>query len=274
MGRGSGDLDHPVKDRRDELVASVAAIVHDRLLPGLDPAPRALLLVGSYAEGWANHTSDIDIVAVVPQPEDRRLRMTHTAHEIGDRIVDVVSITETALRGRLDRLDTIYRTGAYIGEGLVTRLAAAVVLHDADGVGQSIVDAARSYTPSPSTFDELLRTALSFYHDAMGAMGSGDPATATLMARMAATVTIDLALLADGERSLKPKWHLRRLRREGREDLIDRYERAVQVDAADRHTGLRALADLDQLLCHVLEIDSLHDLGSSPFIERITTNAG
>ncbi len=106
-----------------------------QVIPRCRHRVRSLLMIGSAAEGHANASSDIDLIAVVPET-GRRLRTAEHGFHLNDRPVSVTYVTEGSLRRRLKRLDAIYQAGGHITEGVVTRIANAVVLFDPDGVGE------------------------------------------------------------------------------------------------------------------------------------------
>jgi hypothetical protein len=233
------------------------------VVPCLERAA-ALLLVGSHAEGNANPASDIDLIAVMP-PQPRRSRIRKQELEVNGRIIGVDYVGVEQLRRRIRALDLVYRSGTYAYDAHATRLADAILVYDTDAVGQSLVDLARRYQPSPGTLHEIGRASLTFYQDVMGSLEKHDPETAILMARQAATVAVDCFLLQRGFRSLKPKWHFRRLKQAGAASLVARYKRVFGLDeAADHLQALRTFAELDRLLCEVLQINNIHEFEGSP----------
>jgi predicted nucleotidyltransferase len=227
---------------------------------------RSLLLIGSVAEGHANQTSDVDLIAIVARARDG-FRMVERALEFHDRAVSILYLTETMLRRRLGRLDAVYRSGGHLTDGIATRITNAVVVYDADGVGASLVQAARRYTPSPETLREMFRIALGFLHDALGSRGARDYSTAVLMARAAAAVAVDCYLLDRGERNLKTKWHLRRLERMGATPILEQYRRVLGVPEPSQTQADAAIHEVERLLCAVLQVPSLDRHQASPLLE-------
>ena len=225
------------------------------------------MLVGSHAEGNANQASDIDLIAVEPSEWRGRLRTGEL--EVQGRIIGVIYIGAKQLRRRIAALDTVYRAGTYGWDGLATRLSEAVLVYDTDGVGCALIEEARRYQPSAGALREVARAALTFYQDVMGSLNQRDPETAILMARQAATIAVDCFLLRHGFRSLKPKWHFRRLRQVDAPSVIVRYRRVLGLDeATDHRQALRALAEVDRLLCEVLQIDNIQEFERSPLWAR------
>jgi len=244
-----------------DAAAPPLTFIREKVLPLLG-APLATLLVGSHAEGHATPASDIDLVAVVQ--EGQRARVRTREMEVGGRIVGVTFIAPSQLRRRIDRLDTIYRTGGHVVDTLATRMAEAIVVDDI-GAGRALVELARRYVPSRGTLHEIARVALTFYQDALGSLEVGDHESAVLMARQAATIGVDCFLLRHGFRSLRPKWHLHRLREAGADRLLAHYRR-VQGLAGDRESvhAVLVFAELDRLMCAVLQIADIRDFERSP----------
>jgi hypothetical protein len=244
-------------------------LVRRAVVPLLDPRPEAVLLGGSHAEGNANASSDVDVIAILSSrrgpSELRRYGL-----EVEGNVVGVTSLTVESLRAGLEDLDQTYRSGAYPTDDLATRLAEAVAVYDPDGTGQALIEEARRFVPTPETYEELVKASLSFYQDALGSLSTGDAETAILAARQAATIAVDIYLLKDGARSLKPKWHLRRLRARPAHNILARYRRVLALERTDKKKALRVIADMDGLLCEVLGIDSLKEFGNSALTSRRT----
>jgi hypothetical protein len=228
---------------------------------------RALLLIGSLAEGFANAASDIDVIAIVADPPRGRFRVCEHPIEHAGRPGSIMYLTERMLRRRLATLDKLYRAGGHLTDGLATRVANARVVFDADGVGAALITAANSYRPSADTLREMMRICLGFLHDALGSRAAGDHATAILMARQAASAAVDCHLLDRNQRNLKPKWHLRRLQALGSRGVLEPYRRVLGVDQADGGQSARAVEDAQRLLCEVLHVSDLRNYTQSPLFE-------
>jgi hypothetical protein len=223
---------------------------------------RAVLLMGSQAEGFANEASDIDLIGITDN-RGRRLRTREHPVECAGRPGSIIYVTEKSLRRRLASLDALYQAGGHLTDGLVTRLADARVVHDPEGIGATLVSLAGEYRPSPETLREMVRISLGFLHDALGSRGAGDHATAVLMARAAASVAVDCFLLDRNERNLKPKWHLRRLQRAGANEIIEPYLRVLGLDRAEPDDATRAVEEAQRLLCAVLRVPDLRNHAAS-----------
>jgi hypothetical protein len=228
---------------------------------------RALLLIGSLAEGFANASSDIDLIGIVGDPSRGRFRAREHAFEHDGRPGSIMYLTERMLLRRLATLDTLYRAGRHLTDGLATRIANARVVFDADGVGAALVTRARDYRPSGDTLREMMRICLGFLHDALGSRAAGDHATAVVMARQAASAAVDCHLLGRNQRNLKPKWHLRRLRTLGSHDVLEPYRRVLGVERADDEMSTRVVEDAQRLLCEVLQVSDLRNYKGSPLFE-------
>jgi hypothetical protein len=247
----------------DELVRFLRREVLVRL-----ERPAALLLVGSHAEGNANAASDVDLIAVTTRRR-RGGRIRKESLDVQGRAIVVKHVGADQLRRRIGTLDLIYRHGRQSVDSLATRIAEAVVVHDTDGIGRSLVAEARRYQPSAGTLREFARASMTYYQDVLGSIDNHEPETAILMARTAATFAVDCLLLQRGFRSLKPKWHLRRLRRAEAPSVMARYRRVLGLDQDTAELQARqAFAELDQLLCEVLQIDSIEHFEQSPLWNR------
>ncbi len=236
-----------------------------KVLPYCRHPVRSLLLIGSVAEGYANASSDIDLIAIV-SGNGRRFRMTEHGFQLDDRPVSVLYITEPMLRRRVNRLDALYRGGGHITDGIATRIANALVLFDPEGIGQALVSDARRYAPSPATFREIIRIALGFLNDALGSQSAADYGTAVLMARAGAAVAVDCFLLGRGERNLRSKWHLRRLARLGATPILDPYREILGLDTMTASDADRIIRQTERLLCAVLQITTLDRFNESPLL--------
>jgi hypothetical protein len=237
--------------------------LRSEVVPSLDRTA-ALLLVGSHAEGNANRASDIDLIGVV-LAERRRWRIRKQELEVGGHVIGVDYLALEQLRRKIRDLDLVYRGGTYGFDAHATRIADGILVYDTDGVGQSLIAEARRYQPSVGTLHEIGRAALTFYQDALGSLDQGDAETAILMARQAATAAIDCFLLHRGCRSLKPKWHFRRLRKAGADNLVERYRRVIGLNGESDHLqAVRTFAELDRMLCEVLRIGDIRDFEDSP----------
>jgi nucleotidyltransferase-like protein len=228
---------------------------------------RCLLLIGSFAEGLANAASDIDLVAIVPEP-DRRFRVTERGFDLLGRPASVLYVTESILQKRLERLDTLYRTGGHITDGLATRIANAVVLHDSDGVGRRLVFEARRYTPSRAVLQEMMRVALGYFNDAIGSRGDADYGTAAIMARTAASTVVDCVLLERGERNLRQKWHLRRLARVDAPQVLAAYLDVLGLHEFTADDADHAIRQTERLICAVLQVPALDRFRESPIFAQ------
>lgn len=235
----------------------------DDILPRCRFETRALLLIGSLAEGLANASSDVDLLAVASRAP-RGPRLVEDAFEWRGRPVSVTYISEPALRRRLRTLDRLYVDGGHLTDGVATRIANARILHDPGGVAAPLVEAARRFTPKPETLQEMMRIAFGFLNDALGSRAEGDLATAALMARAGAAAAVDCRLLSRGERNLKPKWHLRRLERRGDAAVLDAYLEVLGLDRLTAADADRILERTRALLCEVLETPSLEHFRESP----------
>jgi hypothetical protein len=224
----------------------------------------AFLLVGSHAEGNANAASDIDLIGVVHAPP-RSGPIATEALVVNGHAVVIQYIGADRLRRKIDGLDLLYRAGRQAVDSMATRIADAVLVHDTDGMGAALIARARKYRPSPATLREFARASMTFYQDALGSIDNRDPETAILMARQAATFVVDCFLLNRGFRSLKPKWHLRRLRQADAAGVMERYRRVLGLDnETDQMRALNAFAELDRLICEVLQISRVDEFERSP----------
>jgi hypothetical protein len=224
---------------------------------------RSLLLIGSLAEGYSNASSDIDLIAIVPDI-GRRFRMTEHGFDLGDRPASVCYITESNLQRRLKRLDALYRAGGHITDGVATRIASAVVLFDSEGVGHRLVSDAQRYMPSRAVLREMIRVAFGFLNDAVGSRLDGDFGTSTIMARAGASVAVDCILLVGGERNLKPKWHLRRLAKLGATPVLDHYRKVLGLDGITSDDADHVIRQTERLICAVLQVETLDKFNKSP----------
>jgi len=246
---------------------SVTVDLVDRVLPLCRFPVQSLLLIGSVAEGLANEFSDIDLLAIVKQTRSRT-RINEEGFYLDDRPVSILYITESALRRRLRQLDQLYIDGGHLTDGTVTRLASARVLFDPEGIGERIVAAARRFVPRKDTLREMMRIAFGFLNDAVGSRAAGDFSTAAIMARAGASVAIDCCLLQQGERNLKPKWHLRRLARVGETGVLSSYLKVLGLDALSEDMTDDLISDTGRLMCTVLDVPSLDQFQDSQMFSR------
>jgi len=237
---------------------------------------RAVLLIGSLAEGLSNTSSDIDLIGIAFEPPRGRFRVREHAFELDGRPGTIIYLTERMLLRRLATLDKLYQAGGHLTDGLATRVANARVVFDPDGVGAALITRARSYRPSGDTLREMMRICLGFLHDALGSRAAGDHATAILMARQAASAAVDCYLLNRQQRNLKPKWHLRRLQTPGSHDVLAPYRRVLGVERADAEMSTAVVEDAQRLLCAVLRVSDLRHYKDSPLFESagVETVAG
>ena len=240
----------------------------EQVLPRCRHPVRSLLLIGSWAEGYANASSDIDLIGVVAEV-DRHFRTEEQGFHLDDRPVSVLYISERMLRRRLKRLDSLYRAGGHLTDGIATRMADAVVLFDPEGIGRALVLEARRYSPAPATIREMIRIAFGFLNDALGSRSAADYPTAVLMARAGASVAVDCFLLAQGERNLRMKWHLRRLAKRGATTVLGQYLKILGLDALTADQASSIIRQTEQLLCSVLQIPALDRFNESPLLARL-----
>jgi len=248
-----------LEDGRTSLMIDLA----DRVLPLCRFTVRSLLLIGSMAEGLANESSDIDLLAIVKHTRSQT-RLKEEGFYLDDRPVSILYITESTLRRRLRQLDRLYIGGGHLTDDTVTRIANARVLSDPEGVGGRMVAAARRFVPQKDTLREMMRIAFGFLNDAIGSRAAGDFPTEAIMARAGASVAIDCCLLQQGERNLKPKWHLRRLARVGETGILNSYLKVLGLDTLGEDTTDNLIADTGRLMCEVLDVPSLDRFQSSP----------
>jgi hypothetical protein len=238
-----------------------------RVLPRCRYSVRSLLLIGSVAEGHANASSDIDLIAIVPETGSH-FRMKEHGFHLDNRPVSMLYITERMLRHRLKRLDSLYRSGGHITEGVANRITNARVLYDTEGIGEALVCEARRYTPSASTLREMMRIALGFLNDALGSHHAADYGTAVLMARAGAGVAVDCYLLHNRERNLKLKWHLRRLAKLQAAPVLESYLKILGLDQMAAADADRVIRQTERLLCAVLQIPTLDRYNDSPLFTQ------
>jgi hypothetical protein len=223
-----------------------------------EPRCCAAILVGSCAEGLANLVSDIDIVVV---HERSHLAEQHQELQIGNRCVSLASINYADAARRLGELDSMYCGGSHQQDALVTRLASGRLLFDRDGRGKQLLDAYRHWRPEVSTLAAIMQISVSFYLDALGALGINDVFTAEIMARQGASIAIDAFLLGNGLRNLKSKWHLRRLHDLNEVKLLDLYLSALGLIPSAEPAANR----LATLACTVAGASAIGTLSEGTF---------
>jgi len=251
---------------------SLLPLLRTQILPHL-ARPRAVLLVGSFAEGFANRLSDVDLIAVTRTPRISRFRFKKQMFLVDGRVVVATYFTAPQLRGWLRRLDTLYRTGGYLLDRTATRLAHAVVVHDSDGIGRSLVREARRYRLQPKTVRQWIMSCLAFHEDALGNLMERDPETAMIVARQAATLAVDCFLLERGIQDIKSKWHLRRLRSIGADGVLSAYREIMGLESMQMKRATEVLVCLDHLISDVFEVPTIHDCERSPLIARAAQNS-
>ena len=249
----------------DRLRADVAGICHYPV--------KAVLLIGSVAEGLANAASDIDLVGIVRPVTSGRFTLREHEFEYDGHPGSILYLTERSLRRRIASLDRLYREGGHLTDGLATRVANARILYDPDGAAARVLERAQRYEPSPDTLREMVRVCFGFLHDALGSRAVGDHATAVLMARAAAAVAVDCFLLRHHERNLKPKWHLRRLQEAGAEDLLASYLRVLGVERAEVDVSTRAVEETQRLVRGILGVRDLRHFGDSDLFAGAAASA-
>ncbi|MCU1640739.1 MAG: nucleotidyltransferase protein [Nocardia sp.] len=203
-----------------------ALTLHD-LMP---PDPKAVLLVGSHARGWAHESSDVDVIVVVEQPiSDPRAGGIEVALQ-PERVQAVATYADDArlevkywLTGQIDQVldkvswdafehsDTLNDQLDEQSKIMLDHMMTCVPL-----AGEPWVQALRERIRDSAFRAFLVDAALNRCDDkaesALGMLASGDPHSAVLAAREAFGFAIDALLLGQGEFNLHRKWRARRFR--------------------------------------------------------------
>lgn len=166
----------------------------------------SLLVHGSYAEGFANETSDFDLLVVceedVPEREDVIV--------INGIDVNIEFFHEKSIQKQIESLEELLgspRLGSKIP--IACRLKHAVVLVDKEGVGNKLIEKVNQFQPSQNFLQWYSKCGLNYYYDAVGTMANGDYATSVHMARIGALHVITGILLVQGELYVKKKWFIK-----------------------------------------------------------------
>jgi hypothetical protein len=231
------------------------------------PEALGFALVGSYAEGLANVCSDFDIVTVFPPKPTGGLEVDTIHDAIGDHEITLFLCTISALEARLLTLDETFVCGMYVLNPLETRLPTAIPFAVVSQRLRSLLKAYTAWKPAISTLAALLKTAASFYVDALGSMASNDVATARLMNRQGAICAMDSFLLSQGIINVSQKWHLRRLLRLPRKDIHDLYVAAM--DLSEPSFREAPPASLGRLICAIAGVDSMASLSKCDWLSQL-----
>lgn len=212
-----------------------------RVIRGYDVSGDVLgsYIAGSVAEGYANSTSDIDIVVVTQSaaPAD-----TPQPAPVGGRPVEVEHVPVTA-----------YRSTPHTDEERLNGLRIGIPL-----IGHRALAELRNALPWSAIRRNLLATLRQSVHDstedAEGAIADGALYAARCCSRLALDASVDALTVGLGDLSVKPKWRMHRIHRLDLSDVGEMYLRADLEASPDGHEALAAartrLALAHSLLSH------------------------
>lgn len=226
----------------DELRAPSAGL-RDEVLGLLPPIKVAsAFLGGSLIEGFGNHTSDLDLLALLyapPTSDDLAATRHDYVVTVGPRTIVVSSAGGRRSDTELWTLDYHRRWSSKLATAdmtsgphiidpplawieFVTDLRIGVPI-----VGDELVEELRAKFPWTQLAKFLMirneHLANTHIEDAAGALSAGDAGTAMLSSRDALAHAVDAYLAGAGETNCKPKWRTRKLARTAEADLFDLY---------------------------------------------------
>jgi hypothetical protein len=166
----------------------------------------SLLAHGSFAEDFANKTSDFDLLVVCAENvQEREDVLVINNIEVNIEIFHKKTI-EKQIRS-LEKLLGPRKLGFKIP--IACRLKHAVILVDKENNGKNLVEMINRFQLSKQVMDWYSKCGLNYYYDAVGTMANGDYATSVHMARIGALHVITGILLAQGELYVKKKWFIK-----------------------------------------------------------------
>lgn len=163
----------------------------------------AMAVINSFAEGLANERSDLDLLVILKDSKESIER--HEDRVIAGRRVDMYLISESLVRDRLHRINTVFKgTEA----PFVQKVVAGLPLRNARAF-----DAIRSVCNIEryrvAMREQSVWFAVLNIEDVAGSWGEGDYASAALQARHFYQNALDAYLCENGRTLCRPKWRLK-----------------------------------------------------------------
>ncbi|RKR91080.1 hypothetical protein BDK92_5468 [Micromonospora pisi] len=244
---------------------------------GLVPADcRAAFVVGSFARGWANASSDVDMYLVCDQawrsatngveylPLEPAEVATEVVH-VGGQRWELKYWLEAQVDQMIDKVSwASFETGLPTGQILTTweeefveRMLTCRPLTGEDWVlrqrAKITSSAFRAFVVA-----DCLSNADDCLEDVMGQLASGDVESALLSVRLGFGHAVDALLASQGEYGRAPKWRARRVREVNPPLLpFERYwavETMRAFDPAEPRQWIQEIADLCKSLSMEVEI--------------------
>jgi predicted nucleotidyltransferase len=207
-------------------------------------APLALMVHGSWADGFAGPDSDIDVLALTEAVHDSQPLLSPFGK------IHIEYCPYAYLEQEIQKLDDQYRHRILDFSFLVARLRAAVVLDDPQGYAQRLLDPLQSYRPSEKTRRKFYIQAIAFRNDAVSSLQSGDPVQAIIASRLAAMSLCAGHILNQGVTNLNLKWQHHFLQRlvqsTSGEAFFNLYQQVMGLDSQD--AGAEAQVTVRRLL--------------------------
>lgn len=200
----------------------------------------SIIAHGSFVEGFANKTSDFDLLIVCRDDTRERTEVIM----VHDKEVDMDFFRESTLRNQLKSINDVLKPG--FQPPFVMRLKNAVILLDREDTGKMLVATAQEFSPSHQVMTRYSKMGLSYYYDAVGAMTSGDYATSMHMARLGALEVLTGIMLKQRELYIQKKWLIKLMDRNPAPTEL--FLRLMGLDAADKEKAQQCIRDLNSLI--------------------------
>ncbi|WP_175883872.1 nucleotidyltransferase domain-containing protein [Burkholderia sp. BCC0044] len=202
-----------------------------RLANGLSIQPcdiqrcKALLLVGSYAEGLSTRTSDLDFIVLTNESvtswgEDEEFRVC----QIDGRRIEVLVLNYAGISKIFGICDAEnYNLYSLRKLEFIHRLLNGIPLHGREYHDSLIAGRKKSFQRRMADF--YIKAGENIFEDIVGCKASGDLLTLTMQTRELARFSFDALLATEGDTYPKVKWRARRIARvfEARPDVVESY---------------------------------------------------
>lgn len=216
------------------------------------PAAKVGFLSGSFLDGFATPTSDLDVFILVDD-ELATVEDTATASFAGDgRRIDIDYVDEVATDTEVWPLDVVASIAAELETVDLADWNAAGAVDDAKlnlahriRIGEPLTGE-ETFHALQNRFDwtrlsviirnRFLASYNNLSDDAIGAIQAADPMTSVLMSREALGAAADALTAAVGHTNPKPKWRWRKFLQLGLDELASAYKEAEMDSGSDEET--------------------------------------
>lgn len=190
-----------------------------------------IFLVGSYAEGLASRTSDIDLVLICKSPKSLGVSSSEFLVQVVENIrLEILVVSEEDFTKKINSLDdtkTLSRRELeYLHE-----FTSGIALLNSEFYCSKISDFNFNKFIR-ITRNSYMKLAASVFDDILGAKFSNDPVSAIQFSRYLIELGSDMLLASLGDTYAKPKWRLKRVKRAlGEESIVYKeiFNRLIQA---------------------------------------------